>query len=193
MTPEAVQYLKKIKELLDAGVLSQEEFDAEKAKILDGEAVPQKEEIEQEIDTGNYPTEEAPKFNDDEPIPTYMELYKGELVLSKLKITYGIYPSVVSFLYLTNKRIVIKSIPTVLIQPLAFMFRSPSLYSKTKADIPLSSITDIKIQVVKSSIIDGEKTHHLFKLIPGTSGLDDAMRKAASLIKEQSGKDVLTK
>lgn len=181
MTPEAVQYLKKIKELLDAGVLSQEEFDAEKAKILDGEAVPQKEEIGQDI------------FSDDEPIPTYMELYKGELVLSKLKITYGIYPSVVSFLYLTNKRIVIKSIPTVLIQPLAFMFSSPSLYSKTKADIPLSSITDIKIQVVKSSIIDGKKTHHLFKLIPGTSGLDDAMRKAASLIKEQFGKDVLTK
>jgi predicted Zn-dependent protease len=34
LTDEAISQLKKLKELLDAGIISQEEFDAKKAKIL---------------------------------------------------------------------------------------------------------------------------------------------------------------
>ncbi len=203
MTQEQIQLLKNLKELLDKGVLNQEEFDNEKAKVLSGvdpisdrtvspeglrregnetPAITQDNHIARQSTNGLTP----PSM----PIKCNFELARDEFVLSKVKCTIGAYPSVNSFLYLTNHRIVVKSIP-ILLHPLGFILNFNSLYGSTKVDMPLSSVVSVEKKSLKCKISDGHKSFVVFKILAMSSGFDDAIDKMVALIKHQFGRDVL--
>lgn len=202
MTQEQIQLLKNLKELLDNGVLNQEEFDNEKTKILFGNAPitdstlsPEglrEEGRETSISLDNHIAVQS--INElkppSVPIKCNFELASDEFVLSKVKCTIGVYPSVNSFLYLTNHRIVVKSIPIIL-HPLGFILNFNALYCSTKVDMPLSSVVSIDKKPLKCKISDGKESFVVFKILAGSAGFDNAIDKMVSLIKGQYGRDVI--
>lgn len=203
MPQEQIQLLKNLKELLDNGVLNQEEFDNEKTKILSGIAPITDSTVSPRglRDEGREAhaisldnSIAAQSINEltppSVPIKCNFELARDEFVFSKVKCTIGVYPSVNSFLYLTNHRIVVKSIP-ILLHPLGFILNFNALYGSTKVDMPLSSVVSIDKKSLKCKISDGKKSFVVFKILAMSSGFDDAIDKMVSLIKLQFGRDVL--
>lgn len=203
MTQEQIQLLKNLKELLDDGVLNQEEFENEKTKVLseiapitnravspeglkeegnEKQAISQDNRIAVQSINGLTP----PSV----PIKCNFELAKDEFVLSKVKCTIGVYPSVNGYMFLTNHRFVVKAVP-MLLHPLGFLINFDFLYSSTKVDIPLSSIVSVEKKSLKCKISDSQNSFVVFKILAMSSGFDDAIDKMVSLIKHQFGRDVL--
>ena len=190
MTQEQIQLLKNLKELLDKGVLNQEEFDNEKAKVLSGvdpisDRTVSPEGLRRE---GN----ETPAITQDNHIARQSTngLTPPSMPIKCNFELASAYPSVNSFLYLTNHRIVVKSIP-ILLHPLGFILNFNSLYGSTKVDMPLSSVVSVEKKSLKCKISDGHKSFVVFKILAMSSGFDDAIDKMVALIKHQFGRDVL--
>lgn len=125
-----------------------------------------------------------------ETITVPFDLMKDEIALAVYKNgTYGWYPSLPCEVYLTNKRVVVKAIPVwgAIINKI-IDFDLP--FSKTKADIPLSAIREIRIKKLNSTIFDGTKKHVVFNKILHGKG-DNMMNRIAEVIKDQYGRDVL--
>ena len=197
MSPEIIQQLIKLKELLDEGILSQDEFNREKTKILSNDNSFSQGSIGlEETKTGQSPDNRFTAQGDNgfvppaKPIKANFDLATGEYILAKVKCTIGVYPSVNGYMFLTNHRIVVKTVP-LLLHPLGFLINSGFLYSSTKVDIPLSSVVSVEKKSLKCKISDGQKSFVVFKILAMSSGFDDAIDKMVSLIKHQFGRDVL--
>ena len=201
MTTEHIEQLRKLKELLDEGILSQDEFNSEKTKILSndnylsqGRTGLEETKTGQILSPDNRYTTTALGDNGfvppAKPIKANFDLATGEYILAKVKCTIGVYPSVNGYLFLTNHRIVVKTVP-LLLHPLGFLINSGFLYSSTKVDIPVSSIVSVEKKSLKCKISDGQKSFVVFKILAMSSGFDDAIDKMVSLIKHQFGRDVL--
>ena len=199
MSPEIIRQLKKIKELLDEGILSQDEFNREKTKILSndnsfsqGRTGPEETKTGQTLASDNRFTAQGDNSfaPPSKPIKASFDLAAGECVLAKVKCTIGVYPSVNGFLFLTNLRLVVKTVPLFL-HPLGFLINSDFLYCSTRVDIPLSSIVSVEKTSLKCKISDNLKSFVVFKILAMSSGFDDAIDKMVSLIKHQFGRDVL--
>lgn len=199
MSTEQIEQLKKIKELLDEGILSQDEFNREKAKILSNDySLSHGRTGLEETKTGQVSSPDDRSIAQDDngfappakPIKANFDLAAGEWILAKVKCTIGVYPSVNGHLFLTNHRLIVKAVP-LLLHPLGFLIDSDFLYSSTRVDIPLSSIVSVEKKSLKCKISDSQKSFVVFKILAMSSGFNDAIDKMVSLIKQQFGRDVL--